>query len=209
MEYQTPKGNLTIETHCSPEAIQRSRLAEGLGIFWHGDLERQKTALVKIAGQPEGNVVTAHTDDGTIVGFLTILAPDPTERWGKDHIAGLLELGGIEVAQDWRGFGIARKLLEATFENGEYDECVVFATAYSWCWDLDRMGLSIAEYRKMLNTVFRPFGFEPYVTDEPNVRYYAGNALAARVGPKVPLKLFRQFLGLLVQDENRSEFLMW
>lgn len=209
MKLETPEGVVNIESHCTPEELQQWRLADGLGIFWHGDLERQKVALMSIAGQPESNIVVARTDDGTVVGFLTILAPDPTERWGKDRIAGLLELGGIEVARHWRGFGIAQKLLEAAFEDGEYDECVVFATAYSWCWDLEQMGLSIAEYRKMLNTVFRPFGFEPYVTDEPNVRCYAGNALAARVGPRVPLKLFRQFLGLLVQAENRSELLMW
>ncbi len=69
--------------------------------------------------------------------------------------------------------------------------------------------MSIANYRKLLHAVFSPFGFEPYVTDEPNVRYYSGNALAARVGPRVSLKLFRQFLELLVQDENRRDFLMW
>ncbi len=209
MKLHTPNGTLIIETHCTPEKLEQWQLADGLGIFWHGDLERQKEALISIAGKPESNVVVARTDDGTIVGFLTISAPDPNERWGKDHTPGLLELGGIEVARAWRGFGVARKLLEAAFQDGEYDDCIVFATAYSWCWDLDGMKMDVATYRKMLNTVFRPFGFEPYVTDEPNIRYYAGNALAARVGPNVPLKLLRQFLDLLVQDRNRPEFVMW
>ena len=208
MEYQTLRGTLVVETHCTPEELQRWTLAEGLGIFWNGDRERQKEALIKIAAQPEGNVVVARTPDGTVVGFLTILPPDPSERWGRDRIPGLLELGGIEVAREWRGLGIGRKLLEAAFESGEYDDCIVFATAYSWCWDLKGMGMSIAQYRKMLQAVFGPFRFEPYATDEPNIRCYEGNVLAARVGPNVPLKLFRRFLGLLMQEEDRPDLLI-
>ncbi len=207
MEYQTPQGKLIIETHCSPERLQAMELAEGMGIFWHGDVRRQKEALVNIARQPESNVVVAHTEDDTIVGFLTILRPDPNERWGRDRIPGLLELGGIEVAPAWRGLGIARKLLEAAFGSGEYDDRIVFATAYSWCWDLEGLGLSISQYRQMLANIFAAFGFETYVTDDPNIRCYPGNVLAARVGPKAPLKLLRRFLGLLVEEQ--PEYAMW
>lgn len=209
MEYQSDEGTLIIETHCSPEDIQRCRMAEGLGILWHRDAERQKAALVKIAGQPDGNVVIARTRDDTIIGFLTILRPDPSERWGKEQIPGLLELGGVEVAPDWRGLNVARKLLEATFGSGEYDDCIIFATAYSWCWDLEGMGMTITQYREMLRDVFGPFGFEPYATDEPNIRCYHGNALAARVGSDVPLKLLRQFMNLLTEDKRQPDFLMW
>ena len=207
MEYTTPKGKLIIEPHCAPERLQEMELAEGMGIFWHGDAQRQKEALVNIARQPEGNVVVARTEDGTIVGFVTILSPDPKERWGRAQIPGLLELGGIEVAPAWRGMGVARKLLEATFGSGEYDDRIVFATAYSWCWDLEGLGMSIARYRQMLADVFGPFGFETYVTDDPNIRCYPGNVLAARVGPRAPLKLLRRFLDLLV--EKQPEYAMW
>jgi len=207
MEYRTPKGTLSIESHCTPEQLQTMELAEGMGIFWHGDAQRQKEALVNIARQPDGNVVVARTAGGTVVGFLTILRPDPNERWGREQLPGLLELGGIEVAPAWRGLGIARKLLETAFGSGEYDDRIVFATAYSWCWDLEGLGLSISQYRQMLADIFGPFGFETYVTDDPNIRCYPGNVLAARMGPKAPLKLLRRFLDLLV--ERQPEYAMW
>lgn len=67
--------------------------------------------------------------------------------------------------------------------------------------------MSISQYRQMLANIFAAFGFETYVTDDPNIRCYPGNVLAARVGPKAPLKLLRRFLGLLVEEQ--PEYAMW
>lgn len=209
-QVNTPRGRVTIVPRCPAEQIAQMGIDEGLGFFWHNRPDLQHQALVRIAALPDGNVTLAHTEERVIVGYVTISSPDADTRWGRDHIAGLYELGGIEVARGWRGCGLSRALLSALFADGAYDQAIVLATGYRWCWDYESSGMSVREYRDILHRTMQRVGFQFFDTDEPNIAWYPGNALVARVGKKVPSDLLKKFQGLLFEnlgsDYTLSEF---
>lgn len=210
-QLNTRRGPLTIISRCGPEEIERLAMDEGLGFFWHNRPDLQKQALVKIAGLPGGRVALAHTADQVVVGYVTITPPDVDERWGKDKIAGLYELGGIEVGRLWRGLHMGHAILSSLFPPEAYADDIIIATGYRWCWDMDTTGLTVREYRQMLNKMFGRYGFQSYETDEPNIAWYPDNALMARVGSRVTPRLLGQFRSLLFErpgaDYVSSEFL--
>jgi len=207
---ETPRGVVTVVARCPAEEIARLGIDDGLGFFWHKRPDLQHQALVKIAALPEGNVTLAHTAARVIVGYVTIGAPDADTRWGRDRIAGLYELGGVEVARDWRSCGISRALLSALFADGSYDGAIVLATGYRWCWDYESSGMGVREYRDVLHRTMQRAGFKFFETDEPNIAWYPDNALVARVGKKTPGDLRKQFKALLFEnvgsDYAMSEF---
>lgn len=198
-QLNTARGVITIKI-ASAKEIEQLKMDEGLGFFWHNRPELQHAALVKIARQPQGRVAIAHTADRVIVGYVTVTYPDPDERWGRDRIPGLFELGGIEVGRSWRGFGIARALMAELFSNGEYDKSIVLATGYRWCWDYESSGMTIREYRDVLHRMMQKFGFQFFDTDEPNIAWYPENALVARIGKRAPADLVNKFKGLLFEN---------
>ncbi len=207
----TRRGPVTIISTCAVSVLETLGIDDGLGFFWHNRSDLQRAALLKIAAQPQSRVTVAHNADCAIVGYVTITTPDEDTRWGRDHIDGLLELGGIEVSRAWRGLGLSDALMKATFANGAFDKMIVIATGYRWCWDVEPTGLTVREYREMLLRVFQRYGFEFFETDEPNIAWYPDNALVARIGSHVPLHLLGQFKALLFErlgsDYAPSEFL--
>ena len=208
---ETRKGIVTIIPACSLDVVETLGIDEGLGFFWHNRPDLQREALLRIASQPLGRVTIAHSDEHKIVGYVTITPPDADTRWGRDHIDGLLELGGIEVGRAWRGLGLSDALMKATFTGGALDKSIVIATGYRWCWDVEPTGLTVREYRDMLHRVFQRYGFQFFETDEPNIAWYPDNALVARIGPRVSSQLQALFKGLLFErlgsDYASSEFL--
>ncbi len=208
---KTHRGTITIIPACLYEVLQTLGIDDGLGFFWHNRPDLQRDALLRIAAEPSGRVTVAHNADQKIVGYVTITPPDADTRWGRDHIDGLLELGGIEVAREWRGLRLSDALLKATFDRGAFDKTIVIATGYRWCWDMESTGLTVREYRDMLNRVFERYGFKFLETDEPNIAWYPDNALVARIGSRVSEKLQVQFKALLFErigsDYASSEFL--
>jgi len=195
----TPRGVVNIVPACPVAQLDELTIDARLGFFWHNRSDLQLDALKKIAATPEGCVTIAH-DGKTIVGFVTIGAPDPDVRWGRDHIKGLYELGGIEVSRDWRRCGIAEALLNTTFAHDRYTNAIVLATGYRWCWDFEESGLSARDYREALHRLFRKFEFEFFDTDEPNIAWYPDNALVARIGKRAPRELVAQFKALLFEN---------
>ncbi len=210
-QIQTHRGTVTIIPLCPSGVLQTLDIDDGLGFFWHNRPDLQRQVLLKIAAQPEGSVTIAHNADRVIVGYVTIILPDSDTRWGRDHIEGLFELGGIEVGRSWRGLGLSDALLRATFGGGVFDKSIVIATGYRWCWDIEPTGLTMREYRDMLHRVFQRHGFKFFETDEPNIAWYPDNGLVARLGPRVSPQLLAQFKGLLFErpgaDYAPSEFL--
>jgi len=199
-QLNTRRGVVTVVPACSAAELRSLGIDNGLGFFWHYRSDLQHEALVKIAAQPHGRVTLAYSDERVIVGYVTVSDPDPDMRWGRDRIEGLYELGGIEVGRTWRGLGISGALLSALFSNGTYDNAIVLATGYRWCWDYESSGMTVREYRDMLHKTMWRFGFRFFETDEPNIAWYPDNALVARVGKKVSRELMAKFKGLLFEN---------
>ena len=204
------KGVLTVVPRCPPVELAALGIDAGLGFFWHNRRDLQHQALVKIAENDHNRVALIYNAERIIVAYVTITLPDADTRWGRDNLEGLDELGGIEVGRAWRGLGLSRALLAAAFSDGEYDQGIVIASGYRWCWDYESSGLSTREYRDMLHRVMQRFGFEFFDTDEPNIAWYPDNALVGRIGKDTPPDLVKRFKALLFEnqasDYNLSEF---
>ncbi len=200
-QLETSRGMLTVVSACSVELLEQLGIDEGLGFFWHNRPDLQLDALKKIAATPGGCVTIAH-DGKQVLGYVTIGLPDADVRWGRDHIKGLYELGGIEVSRNWRHAGIGGAVLSATFAGDAYAEAIVLATGYRWCWDFEESGVNVREYREGLNRLFSKFGFEFFDTDEPNIAWYPDNALVARIGKRAPRDLVARFKALLFENSG-------
>jgi acetoin utilization protein AcuA len=204
----TPRGRVRVRTRAQPSFIASLRLDEGMGIFAapHYPSSREKKALERIAAREDSNIILAYTDDGVIVGFVVIAPPSQAERWGELSGLGLVEAMAIEVSRDWRGMGIADKMMECGLRDPAIDDKIVICTGYTWHWDLEGSGLSKEDYRRMLLRYLEKAGFMYYETDEPNVCLDAANFFTARVGPRVDEELYRRFEGLLFRDGSWAEF---
>jgi acetoin utilization protein AcuA len=197
----TARGPIALVDHADAAFLAAHPLDPGLGAFIHyarHAAEVQGDALQRVAGLPEGRVLAA-VHEGRIVAFLTFHPADKSLRWGRETFPELLELGGIEVSRDYRGLGIARALMALAFGTGDFEDRIVYATGYTWCWDVEGSGLSKAAYRERIVSLFRRFGFDEHVTDEPNIRFDWCNVLMVRVGPGVSLAAHRRFLGGLFE----------
>jgi acetoin utilization protein AcuA len=196
---ETPKGIIQVDTRCRAEFLSRCHLAEGMGIFWNNRADLQMKALHRIAALPDGHVAAGYLGDGTIVAYVAILPAEPLSRWFG--IRGVYELEGIEVSRLWRGMGVARRLVATIFCEDEWEDRIVMATAFRWCWDTEGLGLDYAGYRRILERIFAPAGFAVYPTDEPNIAHYTGNILGARVGRRASPDLRRAFMSRLYAYE--------
>lgn len=196
---ETARGPIALVGRADRDLLASHPLEDGIGAFSHYSryaAEIQGNALARVAGLPEGRVLAA-VHGGRIVGFLTFHPADRELRWGHEDFPELLELGGIETSRNYRGLGIAPALMALAFSGGDYDARIVYATGYTWCWDLAATGLSKAAYREKILGLFRRFGFDEHVTDEPNIRFDWCNVLMVRIGPRVSLAAHRRFLDLL------------
>ncbi len=173
-----------------PAFLARLKIHPELNVFRPPD--RQHQALVGIAKDEDG-CVTVAVDGDTLVGYAAFHRPDPFERWGKDETGGIYELGAVEVAPSYRGLGLAKKLLEASFATGRFDDKLVIATLYYWHYDLERTGLTPFKYRDLLVNLYGSVGFTPTTTNDPDIFAYPENALMVRVGPRTPEKVRQSF----------------
>ncbi|AEB11232.1 GNAT family N-acetyltransferase [Marinithermus hydrothermalis] len=189
----TPKGPVVIQAAATPEALRPLEAHPGLRAF--RPAARQKEALLEIAASPDGCVTTAEAA-GQLVGYAAFHRPSAFERWGEDPTGGIYELGAVEVAPPWRGYGLARHLLEASFATGRFEDKVVVATLYYWHYDLEHTGLSAYQYRKRLEALYGSVGFVPFTTDDPEIRGYLENTLMARIGPRTPKHVIEAFHAL-------------
>ncbi|PTQ52120.1 MAG: Acetyltransferase AcuA, acetyl-CoA synthetase inhibitor [Brockia lithotrophica] len=181
---------IVVEGPLPPEELRSLRMHPELDAF--RPPERQKEALVEIAGLPEGRVIVAKEGD-TIVGYATFHAPDEIERWALARDPRILELGAIEVSPPYRGRGLARTILEVAFADEALEEYIVFTTEYYWHWDLERTGLDVWGYRKLMENLMRSVGMYPAATDDPEIVAHPANALMVRIGARVPMETIERF----------------
>lgn len=178
---RTPRGLVDLSGPVSSRCLKHFVFAEGLTNF--RPAPRQKEALVKIAGLPEGMVyIAAHSD--TVVGYVTFHRPHRYSRWYQHpHI---LEVGTIEIAPEWRRFKIAQKLLELAFRNPVLEEYIVITTEFYWHWDLARTRMDVWQYQNMLARLFGAVGMHKTATDDPAILEHPANVLMVKFGKQVP-----------------------
>lgn len=173
-----------------PEKVAACAMHPGLDAF-RKPAEQHK-ALTEIAGLPEGRVIAA-LDGRTIVGYVTFHYPDEPERWSDGGLDDLIELGAIEVADEYRSMGLGKTMLAVAFADGQLDNAIVFTTEYYWHWDLKGSGLNVWEYRRMMERLMQSVGMVWYATDDPEICSHPANCLMVRVGPEVPLSSVERF----------------
>ncbi|NGZ74381.1 GNAT family N-acetyltransferase [Saccharibacillus alkalitolerans] len=181
---------LLVEGPVPPERLKELSLHPQLDAFRRP--EEQHEALVEIAELPEGRIVAA-VEGETVVGYVTFHYPDEYERWSEGKMDDLVELGAIEVANDYRGMGLSKKLLEVSFLGGQLDNTIVFTTEYYWHWDLESTGLSVWDYRKMMENLMKNVDMVWFATDDPEICSHPANCLMVRVGKKVPQESVEAF----------------
>ncbi len=182
VEKETRHGTVIVEGPVPAEQLATYTLHENLTAF--RPPKQQHEALVGIAKLDEGRIIIARNGD-MIIGYVTYLYPDPLERWSEDRIDNMIELGAIEVIQDYRGTGMGKKLLEVSFMGDEMEDYLVITTEYYWHWDLKGTGLNVWDYRKMMENLMSIAHFEYYATDDPEITSHPANCLMARIGKRV------------------------
>jgi acetoin utilization deacetylase AcuC-like enzyme len=195
-EHTAPGGPLVLRDRCPASLLRRLEVDPGIHAFVRA-AEQEREVLARIAEEPTGEVVVAHTPDGVVVGYVALLEPEPGTRFAS--LPGLLEVGAVEVATGWRRGGVAGALLRFAVEPDPFEDLILIASGLAWHWDLEQSGLSAVAYRRVLRRVFEVAGFEQLHTDEPEVAYHPANLFVARVGSRVPPARRAQFSSRLVR----------
>lgn len=187
---QTDSGELIVEGPLFPNTLKRYPFHSGLIAF--RPPEEQRAALIGIAQLTEGRVLIARTET-EVIGYVTFLHPDPLEHWSSGNMEDLMELGAIEVAAPYRKDGVARALLRTAFSDSYMENYIVISTEYYWHWDLKGTGLSIWEYRQMMEKLMSTVGMERFSTDDQEITSHPANCLMVRIGNRVPLDSLAKF----------------
>ena len=197
---ETPEGEIFIENYCPAEKLEKLAVDDGIRMFSRHNPERQKKALVNVAGQEGGNIV-AGIQDKLLVSYVGIHHPSERERWGKPAYPWLFELGAIEVSRNYRELRLAEKMLEMAFDDPFYDDKIMLTTAFTWHWDLEATGMTKLQYRELFIHLSGKFGFIEMATDEPNVTMDSANLFLVRLGRNVSFSKYQRFASLLFSND--------
>src|SRR5262245_14437124 len=199
----SPQGQLRIVRTCSPKALRTMSLDAGIGRFArYRSIISGINTLEKVAALPDANVTIALSPSQHIVGYIECSYPDAVEGW-RDNADGLCyELGAIEVSRNWRRLGLAREMVAAILTDEFIETKIFFLTGYAWHWDTDQTGLSAYAYRNLLVRLFRPFGFQVYLTNNPEIRMSSANVLMARIGRGITPQQRQRFQHMLFTFES-------
>lgn len=181
---------LIIEGPIPPERLANMKMHSSLDAFRKPS--EQHIALVEIAGLVEGRIIAAREGD-TIVGYVTFHYADELERWSEAGMDDLIELGAIEVANDYRSFGLGKRMIQAAFAEDQLENAIVFTTEYYWHWDLEGTKLNVWEYRNMMERLMKSVGMVWFATDDPEICSHPANCLMVRIGKEVPQSSVEQF----------------
>lgn len=177
------RENIFIEGPVSAGYLKRLRMNDGLTNFRPS--AAQKEALIEIAELPEGMIYIARAC-GEIVGYVTFHYPEGYSRWSRHP--NIMELGAIEISPQWRKHGIAERLLRTAFGNPVMEDFILITTEFCWHWDLERSGLGLFHYQKMLEKLFGIVNLKRRATDDPDVTENPANVLMARMGKNISEK---------------------
>ena len=178
-------NEIVIEGPVSPSHLQTLQMHPELDAFRRPT--DQPEALIEIAGLPEGRIILARENE-VIVGYVTFHYPDEMERWSQGRMPDLIELGAIEVANAYRSMKLGSRMINTAFEDSQMEKYIVFTTEYYWHWDLKSSGLSVWDYRKMMERLMQTVDMVWYATDDPEICSHPANCLMVRIGKEVPIE---------------------
>ncbi len=204
VSFTTERGEITIDPKRPPGSFKELQLDSGLGNFPHYSSIIQKLETFdKIASGKDGRVALAILERNIIAGYMVAWYPDSTDRWSK--LGELMyEFGAIEVSRNFRKLGIAAKMVSSVLRDNFFEEKICYMNGFSWHWDVDGSGLTLIQYRKMMLNFMKPFGFEEFYTNEPNIALRQENLFMARIGAKVSDQDQLTFRNLRFGIVNRS-----
>ncbi|MDG5787024.1 GNAT family N-acetyltransferase [Evansella sp. AB-P1] len=182
IELASQDREFIVEGPVTTDAFKSYDFDKGLVAF--RPPKQQQQALLKVTELPESRLIIAR-ENNIIIGYATFLYPDPLERWSEVQLDNLLELGAIEVSANFRGYNIAKNLLKVAMMDDAMEDYIIITTEYYWHWDLKTTGLSVWEYRDIMEKVMNSGGLEWYATDDPEICSHPANCLMARIGKRV------------------------
>jgi len=193
---ETPKGTITIYPRCGPGSFSGLKLDAGIGNFSHYSSIIQKLEVFeKVASAKDGRVALAVKERDTVVGYLVCWYPEAAERWSK--LGDLMyEMGAVEVSRNFRHVNVAHKMISLILADDFFEDKIAYMNGFSWHWDLDGSGLTMAEYRKMMMNLLMGHGFQEYLTNEPNIALREENIFMARIGSRVSAEQQQRFRNL-------------
>lgn len=180
----------TIEGPVHPDLLAQYVMHKDLDAF--RPPKDQHQALIEIAALPEGRIILVR-DENTIVGYVTFHYPDEMERWSMGSMQDLIELGAIEVANEFRSLGLGKRMIQLAFAERQLENVIVFTTEYYWHWDLQSSKLSVWDYRILLERLMKSVNMVWYATDDPEICSHPANCLMVRIGQDVPISSEEQF----------------
>lgn len=181
---------IIIEGPVSPEKLKELTMHSKLDAFRRP--KEQLEALIEISELPEGRIILAR-DGSTIVGYVTFHYADEIERWSQGNMKDLIELGAIEVANEYRSIGLGKKMIQLAFEAEQMENVICFTTEYYWHWDLESSKLTVWEYRQMMEKLMKSVDMIWFATDDPEICSHPANCLMVRIGKQVPISSIEQF----------------
>ncbi|MFA0815420.1 MAG: GNAT family N-acetyltransferase [Anaerofustis sp.] len=190
VDCRTKKGLITVMGPISFDQLKQYDFDKGLTSFRKP--QEQYQAVLEISQLPEGRIVAAIYDN-TIVGYATFLYPDPLERWAEGDIENLLELGAIEVSNQFRGLSLGAKLLQTAMMDANMEDYIVMTTEYYWHWDLKNSGMDAWQYRSMMEKMMACGGLIWFATDDEEISSNPVNCLMVRIGKNVDMATREQF----------------
>ncbi len=189
-ELTTSIGHLVIEGPIESEQLEKYEFHQDLIAF--RPASKQHQALVEIANLPEGRIIIARYGE-MVIGYATFLYPDPLERWSEGKIEDLIELGAIEVIPKFRGYGVGKSLLTISMMDDAMEDYIIITTEYYWHWDLKGSGLTVWEYRKLMEKMMNEGGLQWYATDDPEICSHPANCLMVRIGKRINNESLQKF----------------
>nr|WP_302328517.1 GNAT family N-acetyltransferase [Salirhabdus salicampi] len=195
---------IVLEGPLNAEQLSTYKFHEGLSAF--RPPKKQFEALLSIANFEEGRILIAR-HHSTIIGYVTFLYPDPLERWSKFQMEDLIELGAIEIAPQYRGLKIGSNLLKVSMADDAMEDYIIITTEYYWHWDLKGTGLSVWDYRHVMEKMMGAGGLTPVPTDDPEIASHPANCLLARIGKRVSERSIKKFEQLRFLGRSNNEWL--
>ena len=141
---ETPTATLFLRDFCTPPFVDSLKPDVGLRAFARLP-EREHQLLRTIAERPDSILTLAYTQQGVIVGQVTLVPAE--DSW--QGLTNTYEIA-FEVSAGWRRSGIMRQLLKQVFELDCLEDLIIIGMGLSWHWDTTGLGMTRFAYRAMI-----------------------------------------------------------